>query len=313
MREQVRSCRVALGHRPVRVHTGLAALLLAGFLTCGQEARAQQPADVEAPGQHRADGDRGHRLHGEPARARETDAAPEMVAQAAPQPPGDEKSTKTSVLEAGARLLQRTSPLGPMDIYMVGFHPMKDDPEHQMEAHHFCHQVNEDFAQCVLFDGNGKGANLNGIEYIVSEKLFESLPDAEKASWHPHNAEILSGQLVAPGIPTVAERELMKGKMNSYGKTWHVWNTGAPGHAPDPLPLGPARLAWSFNRDGEADPALVEQRDRKLDVDTARMRQDRADLQPLARPQSGVDALQGKFSRPTSVIPGVVDQKAAGR
>ena len=46
------------------------------------------------------------------------------------------------------------------DIYLVGFHPMKDDPEMQMEAHHYCHQVNEDFAQCMLFDGNTAKANM---------------------------------------------------------------------------------------------------------------------------------------------------------
>ena len=36
----------------------------------------------------------------------------------------------------------------------------------------------------------------------------------------------------------MASEELMEGKMNSYGKTWHVWNTGAPGVSPDELPLG---------------------------------------------------------------------------
>ena len=204
-------------------------------------------------------------------------------------------------------MLQRAAPLAPMDIYLSGFHPLKDEPEHQMEAHHFCHQVNEDFAQCVLFDGNDDGANLNGIEYIVSAKLFATLPDEERQFWHPHNGEILSGQLVAPGIPDTAEKALMKGKMNSYGKTWHVWNTGAHGQAGDRLPLGPARLAWSFNRDGEAGPGLVEQRDRRLDIDSAVKRRERAELQPLARPQSGVDALHGKFPRTTSAIPGVVD------
>ena len=31
----------------------------------------------------------------------------------------------------------------------------------------------------------------------------------------------------------------MKGKMNSYGKTWHVWNTGFyKGKPGDMLPLG---------------------------------------------------------------------------
>ena len=231
-------------------------------------------------------------------------------AQQAASPPGDPKSPKTRVLEAGAKVLQGNSPPGAMDIHLNGFHPMKEQPAHQMEAHHFCRQVNEDFAQCALFDGAGKDSRLNGIEYIISEKLFESLPPDERKYWHPHNAEILSGQLVAPGIPAAAEKALMKLKMNSYGKTWHVWNTGSVGQAGDALPLGPAMLAWSFNRDGEAKPGLVEERDRKLGVDTAQTRRQRADLQSLARPQSGVDDLRAAFPQGRD-IPGVVDKKAA--
>ncbi len=225
------------------------------------------------------------------------------------KPPGDDKSAKTRTLEIGAKALQGNSPLGPMDVYLVGFHPMKDHPEQQMEAHHFCHQVNEDFAQCALFDGNSRSANLNGIEYIISEKLFETLPTEERKFWHPHNAEILSGQLVAPGIPAVAEKALMKGKMNSYGKTWHVWHTGAMGQPGDKLPLGPAMLAWSFNRDGEAKPGLVEQRDKKMDINSTEKRRQRADLQSLAKPQSGVDDLKAAFPQ-AKPIPGVVDKKA---
>lgn len=237
-----------------------------------------------------------------------------LVAKAASQdasaPPGEDKTLKTRVLEAGAKLLQSSTPLEPMDVYLVGFHPMKEHPDHQMEAHHFCHQVNEDFAQCTLFDGNAKDARLNGIEYIISEKLFDSLPAEERRFWHPHNAEILSGQLVAPGIPQVAEKELMRSKMNSYGKTWHVWNTGLPGQSGDRLPLGPPQLAWSFNRDGEARPGLVEQRDRRMNVDSAEKRRERAELRALAKPQSGVDDLRAAFpnARP---IPGVVDRRGA--
>ena len=222
-------------------------------------------------------------------------------------PEGREKSTKTGVLEVGAKVLQSSAPLRGFDVYLVGFHPMKDHPEHQMTAHHFCNQVNEDFAQCVLFDGNGAEANLTGIEYIISEKLFASLPEEEHQYWHPHNGEILSGQLRAPGLPSVAEHELMESKMNSYGKTWHVWNSGHYGMPADALPLGPAMLAWSFSRDGEAIPELVSERDREMDLDTADARENRQDLVELARPQSGVDALKGKFSRPTKDIPGVVD------
>lgn len=222
---------------------------------------------------------------------------------------GRPETAKTRVLEAGAALLQTDDPLEPMNVYLVGFHPMKDDPSRQMEAHHFCTQLNEDFAQCTLFDGNTRDAKLTGIEYIISERLFAQLPEQEKPYWHPHNGEILSGQLVAPRLPVAAEHELMKSKMNSYGKTWHTWDAkhGEPDQA---LPLGEPDLAWSFNRQGEAEAGLVERRDQRMSIDTDARRRARADLVPLARPQRGVDALKGRFEGPTQPIPGVVDSQA---
>jgi hypothetical protein len=209
------------------------------------------------------------------------------------EPQGAERSPKTAVLEAGAELLQGQAPPGRLSIHLVGFHPLKDEPRHQMEAHHYCHQATEELAQCVLFDGSGENARLNGIEYIVSERLFETLPDEEKRYWHPHNYEILSGQLVAPGIPGPVEHELMEQKVNGYGKTWHVWSTGVP------------RLAWSLNRDGVARPELVAERDRELGIDTAKKREERQDLVRLAKPQCGVDALDG-------TLPGAAPERIAG-
>jgi hypothetical protein len=228
------------------------------------------------------------------------------------RPPGAQKTDKTKVLGLGAQMLQDSAPPSKLDMYLVGFHPMKADPGMQMEAHHFCHQVNQDFAQCALFDGNTEDANLNGIEYIISEKLFEGLPEEEKAYWHPHNYEIFSGQLVAPGIPSGAEKALMKDKVNSYGKTWHVWHTGSPGRAAHPLPTGPAMLAWSFNRDGEAQPGLAEERDRKMGIDSQKKRTQRADLAALARPQRGVDDLKAAFPQATGAPKGVQGTGPAG-
>ena len=226
-----------------------------------------------------------------------------------PEPAGAPKAPATAALEAGARALQDTAPVEGLDMHLVGFHPMKDDPHMQMEAHHFCRQVNEDFAQCALFDGTGADANLNGVEYIISEAAFENLPAEERAYWHPHNAEILSGQLVAAGIPEAAEKALMRQKINSYGKTWHTWHTRCGVEPGDSLPMGPAMLAWSFNRDGEADPALVAERDRRMDIDTAERRAARQDLRGLARPQWGVDALREHFPDATP-IDGVVPAQA---
>jgi hypothetical protein len=230
----------------------------------------------------------------------------------AADPAGHPETTKSRVLEAGAAALQTDAPPDSLDVYLVGFHPLKDDPEHQVEAHHFCRQVNEDLMQCALFDGNTAAASLTGIEYIISGRLFATLPAEEQRYWHPHNGEILSGQLVAPGLPDVAEKAMLRTKMNSYGKTWHTWDTShgaAPGGS---LPLGEPALAWSFSRLSEIRPDLQEARDRRMGIDTEAKRQERQDLVPLVHPQAGVDALKGRFSRPTQPIPGVVDRDADG-
>ena len=199
-------------------------------------------------------------------------------------------------------------PIHGLDTYLVGVHPLKDEPSHQMLAHHFCKFVNEDLLQCALFDGNGKDANLNGIEYIISEKLYDGLSKEEQPYWHPHNYEILSGQLVAPSLGESDEKALMKKAMNSYGKTWHVWMTGSAGHRGDVLPLGPPRLAWSLNHDGESRPGLLERRDKELKIDGAKKRADRQELLSLAHPQRGVNALKFANIKP---IMGVLDKDAA--
>jgi hypothetical protein len=226
-------------------------------------------------------------------------------------PDGDDKGLWLSVLEQGANVLQSATPLKHFDVYVCGFHPARDDPSMQMEAHHYCRVVNDDFIQAALFDGNTAHANLIGIEYIVSEKLFDSLPEEEKGYWHPHNYEVLSGSLVAPGLPAAAEKALMKRLLNSYGKTWHTWHTGrhdiGGGHT---LPLGEPMLMWSFNRDGESDPRLEADRERAMGLDTAKTRAQRQSLTDMAHPQRGVDLLADAFTG-TTPLEGVRDSREA--
>ena len=221
--------------------------------------------------------------------------------------PGSDRTAKTATLETGANVLQAKEPVEQISLYLVGFHPSKADPQMQMESHHYCDQVNEDFAQCALYDGNTEAARLHGVEYIISEKLYATLPAGEKPYWHPHNFEILSGQLRMPGLPDVAEGEALKEKINSYGKTWHFWKTGVFGEKPDSLPLGPPHLAWSFNRDGEAKPRMVEARDTRMDLDTTEARRERADWASLARPQGGVNAMTEAFPNAKGAPAGVTD------
>lgn len=221
--------------------------------------------------------------------------------------PGADRTATTAALESGAEVLQATEPVDQVAMYLVGFHPSKTDPSLQMESHHYCDQVNEDFAQCVLYDGNTAAARLHGLEFIISARLYDTLPDEERPYWHPHNYEILSGQLRMPGLPQPAEHAALARKVNSYGKTWHVWKTGVYGSDGDPLPFGPPHLAWSFNRDGEADAGMVAARDARMGLDTADARNDRAGLAAEAHPQTGVRVLADRFPDASGTPPGVVD------
>ncbi|KPV41202.1 hypothetical protein AN478_04750 [Thiohalorhabdus denitrificans] len=162
------------------------------------------------------------------------------------RPWGDRKTPLTRLLETGATATQLRPPLRGFHTYLVGFHPMKENPERQWIAHHWCRLANDEFAECVMFDG----------------------------------------------------------------KTWHLWDTGTDRQPGDDLPFGEPKLAWSFNHAGELQPWLQALRDRELGINTEARRASREDLVDHAHPQSGADALQGRFERPTRDIPGVQERRA---
>ena len=95
------------------------------------------------------------------------------------------------------------------------------DMTRQVVAHHYCSHINQDVRQCVIYDSDRPDARLIGVEYIISEDLFNALPAEEKKLWHSHVHEVKSGQLIAPGVPDIAEKEVMKELINTYGKTFH--------------------------------------------------------------------------------------------
>jgi Protein of unknown function (DUF1264) len=79
---------------------------------------------------------------------------------------GRPETTKTNVLETGAKPhAARCADWCALAVYLVGFHPLKDNPQHQFEAHRFSQQVDEDVMQCALY-GNTSDPSLNGLEYI---------------------------------------------------------------------------------------------------------------------------------------------------
>ncbi len=224
-------------------------------------------------------------------------------------PAGEGKPWKASILEGGAGLLQDNAPVKQFDIYVHGFHCAKHEPAMHMEAHHYCRQVNGEFFQCVLFDGNTQDANLIGIEYIISERLFNELPAEEQSYWHPHNFEVFSGELIAPGLPDAAEKEMLKYLINSYGKTWHTWMTSDHNDIShgDTLPLGDPRLMWSFNRFHELDDVMLQDRNKAFDIDERKKMEERENMVSDAHPQRGVDALKEAFPHADGRPEGVKD------
>jgi hypothetical protein len=202
-------------------------------------------------------------------------------------PPGSDKTAKTRTLEAGADVLQDKTPIRRINMYLDGFHFYSGNMKGQMEAHHYCTKLNEDITQCVIFDGNREDAKIMGVEYIISGKLFSTLPEEERKLWHSHAYEVKSGKLIAPGIPAVAEHELMEQIVSTYGKTFHTWHTDQD----KALPLGAPQLMMGFTGDGQLDTALVLARDQRFGISTTEKRQQRADISaPPVKP--GADAWQ---------------------
>ena len=176
-------------------------------------------------------------------------------------------------------------PVGAIHAHLCGFHFYNGAMSRQVRAEHYCSHLNADVWQCVIYESDRRNARLIGVEYIISEALFTGLAPAEKRLWHSHRYEVMSGQLVAPGMPAAAERQLMADFSRTYGKTWYLWQVDRG----DTLPLGLPKLMMGFTADGQADPALVAARDKDDAVDSAAVKAGRADL-PAHAIAPGADA-----------------------
>ncbi|KAJ3041877.1 hypothetical protein HDV00_008581 [Rhizophlyctis rosea] len=172
---------------------------------------------------------------------------------------------------AGAATIQDFHPVNSICRHVSGFHFYAHDMSRQVPAHHYCTHLSEDLLQCLVYDTGDKNARLIGIEYIISEKLFQTLPAAEKSYWHSHLYEVKGGLITLPvanlipkSVHEEIEREEFGKIINTYGKTWHFWQVDRG----DELPFGPPQLMMAFTEDGQIDADLLKQRDQREKVDT---------------------------------------------
>ncbi|CAH9062577.1 unnamed protein product [Cuscuta epithymum] len=164
------------------------------------------------------------------------------------------------------------------------FHYYGDDMTRQVETHHYCAHLNEEFRQCLLYDRPDADGRLIGVEYMVSEALFMTLPDEEKKLWHSHEFEVKSGVLFMPGVPGPIERKDMEKVCKTYGKTIHFWQVDRG----DELPLGIPQIMMAITRDGQLYDNLAQDVEKRFKVSFAKEREKRA---YMSGPESGVHPL----------------------
>ncbi|KAJ4901547.1 hypothetical protein Rs2_15498 [Raphanus sativus] len=191
-------------------------------------------------------------------------------------PPGDPTTMKTMMIDKGASMLQSLKPIKQMSLHMCSFACYGHDPSRQIEVHFYVHRVNEDFLQCAVYDCDSAKTHLIGIEYIVSERLFESLSSEEQKLWHSHDYEIQTGLLVTPRVPELVAKPELQNIAKTYGKFWCTWQTDRG----DKLPLGAPALMMSPQdvNMGKIKPGLLKKRDDEYGISTESLKTSRADI-----------------------------------
>lgn len=181
-------------------------------------------------------------------------------------------------------------PPAKLSLWLDGLHFKDGNLNEQSDVHHFCAAPEKGPIQCTLWDGHGAEARLIGVEYIIDESAFRALPEKERALWHQHRYEVMSGALVAPGMSEKQELEFLRKAISTYGKTWHTWNSAMDAD----LPIGRPELMMGFTRDGQMKAELLSARDQSLAVNTQELRSRReAAITQLPQLVPGADKGEG--------------------
>ncbi|KAM7524926.1 hypothetical protein LguiA_014828 [Lonicera macranthoides] len=179
-------------------------------------------------------------------------------------PPGKAMTVGQSIVDKGAQMMQSLKPIQRMKLHACTFASYSHDMNRQIEAHHFITRLNQDFLQSAVYDSDDSSGRLIGVEYIISDRLFEALPSEEQKLWHSHAHEIQSGLWVNPRMPEMMQKSELGELAKTYGKFWCTWQVDRG----DRLPLGAPALMVSPQAEkmGKAKPELVHKRDQKYKI-----------------------------------------------
>ncbi|HEX7033360.1 MAG TPA: DUF1264 domain-containing protein [Nitrososphaera sp.] len=99
-----------------------------------------------------------------------------------------------------------------------------NDPALRVE--HFCKPSDKIVLVCQLYDGASANATLIGVEYIITQERYDSLPDREKPYWHAHRVELRPDRAdpMMPELSPEEARAQMAKLMPTWGKVVITWN-----------------------------------------------------------------------------------------
>nr|GME07044.1 oil body-associated protein 2A-like [Ipomoea batatas] len=191
-------------------------------------------------------------------------------------PPGKAMSVAQKAVDKGVQLIQSLKPMKQMGQHVCTFALYSHDLSRQIETHHYVARLNHDFLQCAVYDSDAPNARLIGVEYIVSEKIFDTLPPEEQKLWHSHAYEIISGLWVNPGVPEMVQKQELQQLSPTYGKFWCTWQVDRG----DRLPLGAPALMVSPQGEsmGTVKPELIRKRDEKYNISSEELGKSRVDI-----------------------------------
>ncbi|XP_024983879.1 oil body-associated protein 2B-like [Cynara cardunculus var. scolymus] len=179
-------------------------------------------------------------------------------------PPEKPTPVGQQMLDKGAQMLQSFKPINHMSQHACTFALYSHDMSRQIKAHHFVTRLNQDFLQSAVYDSDDSNGRLIGVEYIVSDTIFETLPPEEQKLWHSHAYEIKSGLWIHPRMPETIVMPELKNLAKTYGKFWCTWQTDRG----DKLPLGPPSLMMSPQaaEDGVVNLQIARERDESYNL-----------------------------------------------
>jgi hypothetical protein len=188
--------------------------------------------------------------------------------------PGESGSIKKKVGGLVSDVIQPYAPVREINCHTDAILFFSGEPKRQIEVHELCTWLNDDVAQCLLYDSDRSNARLIGVEYLVSDRIFKALPEDEQKLWSSKQYEVKNGLEVAPRLPQTAENALMQDLVNMYGKQFCTWQVDQ--HY---LPLGAPKILFNLAEEGPSpDAGLLERRAKKLNADPKKLSEERSDI-----------------------------------